>query len=319
MDIQYLLFLQNLRNATGGIFNTFFMFITDLGWSIWPPLIIAGIYWCMDKRKGKYIFVSATLSSFLANLIKLTACIYRPWVRSKDIKPVDAAFTTATGYSFPSGHMSFGTPIWGGIAITCRRNRTICISAIIMMILIGFSRNYVGVHTPQDVLVGFCVGMFSLWLGSRVMKGFDADSRFYFRFMILMIVLGVAAVLYASLKSYPTDYVDGKLLVDPQKLVLDGFGAAGEVMGLGLGLYLEQKQVNFTTDVSGAVRIGRFLSGLAVYALIFYTLGALLKLFTPAPFAALFPKFMCNFYILYLHPLCFTSYEKKHAAAVNLL
>jgi membrane-associated phospholipid phosphatase len=319
MDIQYLLFLQNLRNATGGVFNTFFMFITDLGWSIWPPLIIAAIYWSMDKQKGKYIFIAATLSSFLANLIKLTACIYRPWVRSKEIKPVDAAFTTATGYSFPSGHMSFGTPLWGGIALTCKKNRAISISAVIIMILVGFSRNYVGVHTPQDVLVGFCVGVLSLWLGSKVMKGFEADGKFYLRFMILMIVLGVAAVLYASLKSYPMDYVDGKLLVDPHKLVLDGFGAAGEVMGLGIGLYLEQKQVNFTTAVSGAVRIGRFLTGLAVYALIFYTLGALLKLFTPAAFAAAFPKFMCNFYILYLHPLCFTAYEKKHAAELNLL
>ena len=118
MDIQYLLFLQGLRETTSGVLNSFFMFITDLGWSVMPFLVLSGMYWCVDKRIGQYMLTNAYLTGWINGMVKITACIYRPWVRSADIQPVPEARVTATGYSFPSGHTSNSFAVWGGLAVS---------------------------------------------------------------------------------------------------------------------------------------------------------------------------------------------------------
>ena len=45
MYIQYLLLLQNFRFYSEGIFNDFFSFITTLGESFSPVLLMAAVYW----------------------------------------------------------------------------------------------------------------------------------------------------------------------------------------------------------------------------------------------------------------------------------
>jgi hypothetical protein len=104
MDIQYLLVLQHFREATGGIFNSFFIFFSDMGWSIFPMLIVSGVYWSIDKKAGRYLLTTMRISDYIANFIKLTACVYRPWIRDPAVKPIESVFASSTGYSFPSGH-----------------------------------------------------------------------------------------------------------------------------------------------------------------------------------------------------------------------
>ena len=53
MDISYLLFLQRLREAAGGILDGFMLEITSMAESVPTFLLLAGIYWCMDKRTGQ--------------------------------------------------------------------------------------------------------------------------------------------------------------------------------------------------------------------------------------------------------------------------
>ena len=50
MDISYLLFLQRLREAAGGILDGFMLEITSMAESVPTFLLLSGIYWCMDKR-----------------------------------------------------------------------------------------------------------------------------------------------------------------------------------------------------------------------------------------------------------------------------
>lgn len=117
MDIQYLLLLQQFREVTGGIFNSFMQFLTDVGWSVLPFLVMAVIYWCIDKKTGTYLIFNCHIGSWVNGIIKMTACIYRPGVRSELIKPIE----TATGYSFPSGHMTNAVAIWGGLAVSKKK------------------------------------------------------------------------------------------------------------------------------------------------------------------------------------------------------
>ena len=70
----------------------------------------------------------------------------------------------AGGYSFPSGHAFGGTALYLGLAlaflpvITPARHRAVIVAALIIGALISFSRAWLGVHYPSDVLAG--------WLGA---------------------------------------------------------------------------------------------------------------------------------------------------------
>lgn len=52
MDIQYLLWLQELRNATGGIFDEFFNSLSKFAVDIMPFLPFV-VFWCADKKWGE--------------------------------------------------------------------------------------------------------------------------------------------------------------------------------------------------------------------------------------------------------------------------
>ena len=77
--------------------------------------------------------------------------------------------TTAIGFSFPSGHAMGAFVFYGLLAYLLMRNNTtlltrIMISLIFILVvgLIGFSRIYLGVHFPSDVLGGYIAGL--AWL-----------------------------------------------------------------------------------------------------------------------------------------------------------
>lgn len=66
-----------------------------------------------------------------------------------------------TNWSFPSGHSSFGAVIALLVILNTRRlkhRNRIAAAAVVFALLMGFSRLYLGVHYPTDVLVGWING-----------------------------------------------------------------------------------------------------------------------------------------------------------------
>ena len=86
MDIQYLLFLQNLREATGGLFDEFFNALSKFTVDILPFLPYV-VFWCISKKWGYRFMATTWLGEVLNGVIKLTVCAYRPWIRSSEINP----------------------------------------------------------------------------------------------------------------------------------------------------------------------------------------------------------------------------------------
>ena len=103
IDLQYLLFLQNLRLATGGIFDEFFNGMSKVAVDVLPFLPFL-IFLCVSKKWGYRILTSYLGADLLNGVVKLTVCAYRPWIRSDLIEPAGDSKVDATGYSFPSGH-----------------------------------------------------------------------------------------------------------------------------------------------------------------------------------------------------------------------
>ena len=91
MDIKYLLLLQELREQAPEWFNGLIQFITDTAGGILLLLVPLIIYFCLDKKKGEFIWISLAFASVLNVLIKNIFCVYRPWIRSELIKPTAEA------------------------------------------------------------------------------------------------------------------------------------------------------------------------------------------------------------------------------------
>ncbi len=245
MDIDYLLLLQGLREATGGIFDELFNAISKFAVDILPflPFII---FWCVDKKWG-YRFITTLFTGEVINgIVKLTVCAYRPWIRSDLIEPAGDSKVAATGYSFPSGHTMCATTMYGTTAVwQWKRRWAIAIFCIVMIALTGFSRNFLGVHTPQDVLVGMGESLLIVFIVGFVAKKIGGNDKALDILTLVGVLFIIAVIFYVMFKPYPMDYVDGELLVDPLKMQKDCFGACGGVFGLLVGSYIERHYLHY--------------------------------------------------------------------------
>ncbi len=311
MDLQYLLLLQKFRQATGGALNDFFLQISDLSYGIFIWTLACVLFWAADKKTGAFLFLNMAVSRFLMQLLKLTFCVYRPWIRSSEIVPVE----TASGYSFPSGHSVTGASNYGTLmARYGRRHKPFGAFMAVMLLLTMFSRNYIGVHTPQDVAVGAALGLAVVFGGDRVWEWIDKKPGRDRIIPCAGAALTALFLLYICLKSYPMDYdADGKLLVEPAKMMKDGYKDAGRFLGVCLGWYLERRYVRFSTDVPALTKAAR--CGVGVLVILVYELA-----FMPAVTGAVqggWIGFLLTFGELMLltvvYPLCFSRLEGRRA------
>lgn len=265
MDLQYLLLLQHLReDVLGGAFNSLALQISDLSNGIFIWLYACIFFWALDKKTGSLLFLNVGLGRFLMQTLKLTFCVYRPWIRSEAILPIEYP----SGYSFPSGHSVTGTANFGTLARQYyKKYRPLAVFLLFCAALTLFSRNFIGAHTPQDVAVGGAMCMLVVIFASRLWEWIDADPRREMLIPIAGVILSALFLAYISLKSYPMDYVDGKLVVDPNSMVKDGFKDVGRFFGLTVGWFLERRFVRFSMDVSPAQKGLRVAAGVLVLIL----------------------------------------------------
>lgn len=136
MDIEFLLLLQNFRNGIGSIFTAFLSKMSLIEEMEVVLLIIALIYWCVSKSYGTYFLMGRSGNRVVNGLLKVTACVYRPWIRDPRIVPDSDALAVATGYSFPSGHSMNAASLYGGGAIRKELPRVLRVSLCIIKYLI---------------------------------------------------------------------------------------------------------------------------------------------------------------------------------------
>lgn len=309
MDITYLLWLQEWRVSTHDaltpLFEQLSLFaVRDL------LLVPAFVYWCINKRSGLYILFSLKLSQTINSIVKLTACVYRPWVRDPKIIPAGDSIKTAGGYSFPSGHTMMFTPIYGGL-MTMTKNKILRFVLLALILITAFSRNYLGVHTPQDVIVGLLLGCLSLYIGKLVFDYLDKHPEKDIYVMILAALSGILTLVYVTYKPYPMDYVDGKLLVDPVTMTIDAWGDSGVFATFALCWYIESRFIKFEAAGWNLKGIIICLIGLIILHFLIWNTRAI----TSAAFGVHVGKFVEKsiqyIFIMNIWPLVIKLFSKK--------
>lgn len=312
MDINILLALQEFRNGAGECFAEFLSEMTFLGEKSTSLVIIAAIYWCVSKEYGQYFLMGMCGNRILNGFLKVTACVYRPWFRDARIVPYGDSMETATGYSFPSGHSTNAATLFGGGAIRKELPRILRVFLMLFLVLIAFSRIYIGVHAPQDIIVGSLLGLLVMWLTLKLMQWIEANPDKDIMVMLIGIGIAFAVAIYASVKPYPEDFdAAGELLVDGSKMAKDTFKSVGMSIGFLAGWVLERRRIVFSTDVPMMTRVTRLVTGLFGYYVVDLILSFLLKEWIPGVGGSLASNFLQMFYISFLFPWCMTLAEKR--------
>ncbi len=132
--------------------------ITTAG-SVWFVVLVAGLLALLWYRRHRAdltaIVVSATAGAALNELLKAIFARPRPTLHP--------ALTTAAGWSFPSGHSTTALAFYGMLAYLLAqrlprgRRWLIYLPGAVFVVLVGLSRNYLGVHYPSDVLAAYAV------------------------------------------------------------------------------------------------------------------------------------------------------------------
>lgn len=318
MDLQYLLYLQeNVRNES---LNPFMMEVSNIAISFWLLAIFLCLFWCINKKAGLFILTTYSISSLTNAIVKLSFCIYRPWIRDIRIAPpmikmadriIDAK-RTASGYSFPSGHTQVVTSYFSScIFLTWKKYKWLTILFLLAIFIVAFSRNYLGVHTPQDVVVGFILGSLSVFGAHLFINRANQDKKSDLNLLIYAIIIAIVSILYFNFKNYPTGLdAEGKLIVAPQKMIKDGFLGIGVWLGFNLGWFIEKHYVDFSTNCSILCKIIRAIVGVTTVYLVFYKLGSLYYNFMPDNYARMCQWASMMLYTLAIYPLIFKNIEK---------
>jgi len=288
-DIQYLLWLQQLRVATGGIFDELFNALSKFAVDILPFLPFV-VFWGVDKRWGYIFLTNQWVGEVMNGFIKLTVCAYRPWIRSDLIEPAGDSKVAATGYSFPSGHTTVATIMYGTTFVWQKdKRRWLAVTCAVLLLLTGFSRNFLGVHTPQDVAVGFLASSIMIAIVLTVSRKVEGNEKVVDILTLVGILATILVLIYIQVKPYPMEFTaDGALLVDPQKMMNDTFKGCGAFMGFLIGSYVERHYIHYEIPV-GAKNLPMMVCAGAALAL------AWKELFAPATIVLIFGGHWGNF------------------------
>lgn len=312
IEIDYLLMLQSVREACPAFVTDFFTLITNIADSPLPILAVAVIMWCVDKKAGYFIGFGYVVANAVTQVVKCACCINRPWIIDSRVAPAESALKGATGYSFPSGHTTLATGVYGGIAVAFRRYRWLVVVMVLLIALTAFSRNFLGFHTPKDVLVAFAIACLALFLGSKFFGYIERHPERDLVSAVVFIVIGIAAIAFVYLKSYPLEYAgDGSLLVDPDQMKVDCFRSIGAYLGFWVAWIIERRFIGYSVEGSVRTRVIRAIVGAALIAVIY--LG-ILPVVT-APLGEHWGKFLKYFVLILcvgnLYPLCFMRFERR--------
>lgn len=243
--------IRAVQQIQGPLFDGLFKGITFLGEEDFFLILLPLVFWCVDFAVGARLAFAFFLSAYLNSGLKDLFAHPRPFELDPTVKRHEVG-----GYGLPSGHSQSAVVVWGMLASAFRK-KWLWIVAIALMVLIGFSRIYLGVHFPTDVLGGWAIGVVILLcavaLGPRIEAWLKRAG------LAVQLILAVVAPL-ALLLIHTTD---------------DTLSVLGVMLGAGVGVALVGRVAPFSAGGPFWQRAVRLLIGIIVLIGLRYGLKAL--------------------------------------------
>ena len=237
--------IKTIQQIQGPLLKTIFLVITSLGGGISFLFVLPLLFWCVDYNLGIRVAVFCSISAFCNFSLKDYFAQPRPFNFDPSV-----AITTARGYGLPSGHSQGSIALWGSIAAWVNKGWFWVVS-ITAVILIGFSRVYLGVHFPTDVLAGWGVGIVLLGLYCTLQPKIEK--------WIVGKVLGVQSLLLLAV-------LLGLMLLHFNRIVVYQLGL---LLGVGAGALVRVRCLSFSVSGVSWKSPVRYLLGIAILLILF--------------------------------------------------
>lgn len=234
-------------------------------------LLLPILYWNVNRRLGVRLGVFLLLSIVINNSLKIILHSPRPyWVDTNVHLWTDPEFS----FGLPSGHAQNAVVMWGLLAVYGRRAWG-WVAALLLVLLTGISRLYLGVHFPTDVLAGWLVGLLVLWGGLYWetpillwLQRYRPTGRLVLLFTISLLLTASGFLVSRLVQmnwSMPAEWTATALAVAgvaPAPFSLhDIVTATGALWGLSAGALLCTLWADFSTQASFKAKLLRFVIG----------------------------------------------------------
>lgn len=257
--MEFLRFLESIRTPVG---DFFFSVITHLGDETFFLVLAITFFWCISKRQGYYILMTGVVGSVVNQWLKIVCRIPRPWIIDPNFTTVGNATEAAGGYSFPSGHTQNIAGTFGCIG-RYNKQKWLKIVAAVVIVLVAFSRMYLGVHTPLDVGVSLVVAAVLVFSFHFIFRTEESCEKYILYAIGGSVLLSIGFILYVFL--IPESSFEGEAAL---KNLMSARDNAATLIGCLFGLFvvypLDRKYIKFETEGRWYAQLIKLGIGLAV-------------------------------------------------------
>lgn len=242
--------IRTVQEVFGLGVEPFFEAITFTADQQFLLLLVPLLLWCVDFWQAVRLSMLYLLSGVLNTAAKEVLMQPRPCVFEEQI-----CISDWYGYGLPSGHSQTALVVWTMLADWSKKT-WVWAAAVVLTLLVGLSRVYLGVHFPTDVLGGWGLGIVILLL----YFGFGKRVESWLKDLSMASQIGLAIfVALAFIVIWP---------------VGDMIAAAGTTAGVGIGLAFVARYVQFSARGPLRERVLRYVVGVVVVTALFFGLRA---------------------------------------------
>ena len=258
--------IQTLSPALDGIMETG----SFLGTPEFFLLLVPFIYWSLDRRIG----IRAILVVFIFDFVNASLKVLFHQPRPFWIGGVKQLSTEGT-FGLPSGHSGRTLALNGYLATQVKRNWFWAV-AVLYILLVGFSRMYLGVHFPHDVLGGWLLGLLAIWAlakwGDKVREWLankSISTQIMLGFLVAMGMMLTGFIVRFIIAGTP-DPAEWSPYNADARTVTHFFTISGAVFGAWAGYALMRQYARFNAKGDWAKRGIRYLLGIVVLLVLFF-------------------------------------------------
>ena len=229
-----------IQQIHGPLLDNIFRGITFTGEEQFYLVLFPLILWCIEYSFGAVLVIFFLLSNFFNIILKDLFQQPRPFDLNPSLK-----LSQADGYGMPSGHAQLAATVWGAIAVRVHKT-WFWIVAMVIILLIGFSRVYLGVHFPTDVLAGWIIGaiLLVIYIAARYPLGKWLSGLNMW--LQLLLAVGLTVVLLLLNRS------------------TEALTSSGTLFGAAAGLVFARRYISFSVSGPWWHRVVRFLIGMII-------------------------------------------------------
>ena len=248
---------------------------TFLGNKSFYLFVLPAVYWFWKEEKIPFVLI-LLFGLYINHLMKLSFHLPRP---------EGMALIDADGFGFPSGHAMGAMILWGYFSWITHRNFWIYGTIIFF---VGFSRIYLGVHYPADVISGWSIGF--VWIAGCMYLKSELEKKAF----SIPTVPAIGLILMITL---------WMVFFTPDDLTLS---IAGVLFGLVAGGVVEQNLVKYKTSKAVWKQVLKVFIGLTCLGVINYGI----KEYLPATDVLRFIRYACvGMWISLAAPWMFTRFK----------